>query len=938
MNPEDKDSADDSGEVSMLIRALRVTDQRLQELTDDEVDSVVDRDGHAFLLRRAQEKLRHSEAAKQAGILNALPANVALLDTRGAIVSVNRGWRKFADANGLVAVGHGVGCNYLDVCDSARGDRTAEARAVAAGIRSVLAARSSYFNLEYPCHSPETKRWYLVAVTPLVHDRLSGVVVMHIDVTERRRGLETIRRFASTMDTIEDGIHLIDRSSMSFIHINAAGCRMLGLTREEVLERSPMQILRSSRANLEQTYDTIIASAVAPPPIEWPVDNADGSRSWIEIRRHAQHSEYGWTIVTQIRDITARKAAEQRIKYLNRVYAMLSGINMLIVKVRERDELFTTACRIAVDEGGFRKAWVGMIDPDTGCVMPVASACMDEELLGSLRAQLSSSQGSLKGNTLTARAIRENMPQIYNETETDAGIAFARQWAEAGINSAIVLPLTVEGEAAGVLALYAPEKDFFHAEELALLKELAGDISFAITNIGTKERAEYLALYDELTGLANRTLFLDRLTQHIHGAVSDQRTMALLLIDLERFKDINDTLGWTAGDALLGQVAEWLTILTGDASLLARVGVNHFAVLLPDTKEGRAVSRIVERALESFSGHPFRLNEAPFRITGKAGIARFPADGRDAETLIRNAEAALKKAKAGGDPYLFYTRHMSAAVAGRLTLETQLRDAVDNDEFVLHYQPKVNLVSGMITGAEALIRWNNPLATVVMPGEFIPILEETGLIFSVGRWVLRQVIDDYRKWSGAGLSTVPVAVNVSALQLRNRNFLDMIREVVGDDERAAAALELEITESLIMENVRNSITKLKEIRALGIRVAIDDFGTGFSSLSYLSKLPVDTLKIDRSFVTDMTAGPDGLALVSTIITLAHSLSLTVVAEGVETEEQQRLLRLLNCDAAQGYLFCKPVPGEIFAAKYLPGPPAGWCAITKVPGRAGHDCP
>ena len=294
----------------------------------------------------------------------------------------------------------------------------------------------------------------------------------------------------------------------------------------------------------------------------------------------------------------------------------------------------------------------------------------------------------------------------------------------------------------------------------------------------------------------------------------------------------------------------------------------------------------------------------------------FPDDGADADTLFWRAEAALKKAKATGEPFLFYKREMTDAVSGKLTLENQLRNALDNGEFVLHYQPKVNLMTGKLTGAEALIRWNDPRTGIVAPARFIPMLEETGLIHEVGRWAMQAASKDYLRWHDAGLAAVRVAVNVSPLQLRQVGFVDEIRQALGDNAHAAAGLELEITESLIMENVNHSIATLKALRAMGVCIAIDDFGTGYSSLSYLSKLPVDTLKIDRSFVIDMNAGAEGIALVSTIVTLAHSLKLKVVAEGVDTEAQVRMLRLLGCDEMQGYLLSKPLPGDIFETRFL----------------------
>jgi EAL domain-containing protein (putative c-di-GMP-specific phosphodiesterase class I) len=326
--------------------------------------------------------------------------------------------------------------------------------------------------------------------------------------------------------------------------------------------------------------------------------------------------------------------------------------------------------------------------------------------------------------------------------------------------------------------------------------------------------------------------------------------------------------------------------------------------------------------MQAFLEHPFRLDDAVFRINAKVGIALFPDDGADADTLYRNAEAALKQAKARGERYLFYTQTMTEAVAGKLSLENQLRQALDNGEFVLHYQPKVNLVSAKITGAEALIRWNDPRTGLVPPGRFIPILEETGLIYEVGRWALRQALSDYLRWRAAGLPAVRIAVNVSPLQLRHRGFVDEIKQTIGIHAHAPAGLELEITESLIMEDVKHNIASLQAIREMGVSIAIDDFGTGFSSLSYLARLPVDTLKIDRSFVIEMTVAPEGLALVSTIINLAHSLKLKVVAEGVETEEQSRLLHLLACDEMQGYLLGRPVPAEMFESTFLAAPAVG----------------
>src|SRR5258706_8070252 len=480
----------------------------------------------------------------------------------------------------------------------------------------------------------------------------------------------------------------------------------------------------------------------------------------------------------------------------------------------------------------------------------------------------------------------------------------------------------------GVLALYAAEAGFFDDEEIKLLTELAGDISFAVDHIDKQERLDYVAYYDTLTGLANRALFHERLEQRVMNTSEPGGKLALVLLDIERFKTINDTLCRQAGDALLKDVAARMLAYAADVGRLARIDADHFAVMVPEVQSGEELARLIEQRVREVFGPPFRIAGAELRVSAKFGIAIFPSDGADADTLVRNAEAALKKAKASGERYLFYTQRMNERVAEKLSLENKLRQALDNEEFVLHYQPKVNLLTGKVSSDEALIRCNDPRTGLVPPGRFIPILEETGLIYEVGRWALRKAIEDYLRWRAEGLAAVRIAVNVSALQLRNRGFIGEVTRAIDIDAHAAAGLELEITESLIMEDVKRGIASLEAIRATGVSIAIDDFGTGFFSLSYLSKLPLDTLKIDRSFLMDMTSGPQGMALVSSIINLAHSLKLKVVAEGVETEEKSRLLRMLTLEESQGYLFSKPLPAEIFETRYLAPPRAAGRAIEE----------
>jgi len=738
------------------------------------------------------------------------------------------------------------------------------------------------------------------------------------DITERKRAEQELKeseaRFRGFVEQSPVGGYIIQDGKLTYV--NPSFADMFGYDSvDEIIGINPLAFVQENdRDRAEKELRLRFEGNVQEgESFEFTGLRKDGSTT--EVGLHGNLVTLGGqpASIGLLQDISLRKKSEASIKYLNRVLSMLSGINTLIVRVQERDELFKEACNIAVDSGGFRMALLVIVDPSTKLPVSITSAGKNEGLLAEIKNVLSSSEDMQK--TLIGRAIIDNKAVFSNDTQNDPGLLFGTQYTEAGVKSMTILPLIVSGEVLGALALYASEINFFQKDEMKLLNELAGDIAYAIDHINKQERLNYLAYYDALTGLANRTLFFERAAQYMRSADSGGHKLAIGLIDLERFKNINDSLGRQAGDSMLKQVAERLTQFARDANLLARIDADHFAFVVPEVKSDGNLAKLVENLMAAFLEHSFRLNDSMFRIGIKVGIVLFPDDGDDAESLFRNAEAALNKAKAIGDRFLFYKHEMNEAVAGKLAMENQLRLAIDNEEFVLHYQPKVNLVSGKVTSAEALIRWNDPRTGLVPPGMFIPILEETGLIYEVGRWALHKAMADYLRWRVAGLPAVRIAVNVSPLQLRNYNFIDEIRQVAALDAYATAGLELEITESLIMENVKHSTTSLQAIRAMGVTIAIDDFGTGFSSLSYLAKLPIDTLKIDRAFVIEMDK-PEGIALVSTIIVLAHALKLKVVAEGVETEKQSRQLLSLNCDEMQGFLFSKPVPADIFEAKFL----------------------
>ncbi len=611
-------------------------------------------------------------------------------------------------------------------------------------------------------------------------------------------------------------------------------------------------------------------------------------------------------------EVEERTRAEARVMRLNRVYAVLSGINTTIVRIRDRQQLFEDACRIAVEHGGFQLAWIGLLDPNGLDVTPAARAGADEGYLDKI--QLTARDDAPDSCLLVAEALRKSAPVVCNDIGTDARMARWREAAlQCGFRSLVAFPLHVGDKMVALLLLYAPETGFFDTEEMKLLAEIAGDISFALDHIEKAERLDYLAYYDAITGLANRALFQERLAEHLRAADRERDDrFAVCIFGVERFKTINDTLGRQAGDALLNQIAARMTRAIADPGRLARVSADGFALVLPDLHTEDDAARRLEPKLRACFEAPFAVGGRELRVSAKAGLALFPNDATDGETLFVNAEAAWKKAKQTGDRYVFYTQRMTEAVAQNFSLENKLRQALEREEFVLHYQPKVDLETRRIVGVEALIRWQSPGQGLVPPMQFIPLMEQTGLILEVGAWALKQAVNDHRKWVDQGLPAPRIAVNVSAIQLRQRDFVDVVTSAIGR-EAMPAAIDLELTESLLMTDVQGNIEKLNAFRMLGVKIAIDDFGTGHSSLGYLAKLPVDTLKIDRSFVITMLDDPGSMTLVQTIISLAHSLKLAAVAEGVDSEEQAKMLRLLRCDQMQGYLISKPLPMDEMAA-------------------------
>lgn len=657
------------------------------------------------------------------------------------------------------------------------------------------------------------------------------------------------------------------------------------------------------------------------------------ARSWDEERREAAdslrraHDELEVRVVQRTqelssnneslqREIAVRTAADEKILRLNQLYAALSQCNRAIVHCTSDDELFAKICEVAVQSGGFKMAWIGIVDEFQ--VVPVASYGDGVEYLDGI--QISTSADVSSGSGPTGTSIRENQPFWCQDFLNDLA---TEPWHERAIRfgwgASASLPLHRNGQVAGAFTVYAAMANAFDEAARSLLLEMSVDIDFALDNYAREvarqkagKEIDRLAHFDQLTGLRNRTSFAELSQQALRIAQRNRSQLAILFLDLDHFKDINDTLGHSIGDALLIELSKRLRRVLRDVDTLSRWGGDEFILLLPGT-DARGAAQVAQKLLEVTS-RPYQIEQYDLNATASIGISLYPEDGTTLETLSSSADTAMYRVKQEGrHGFQFFTQEMQDKATRNLQLVNALRHALELNQFQLHYQPQVAMQSGRIIGAEALLRWQHPELGAVSPAEFIPVAEDNGLILPIGEWVMRTAVQQAKIWLARGLEPMIVAVNLSAVQFRHPDLPELVTRILDEAGLPAANLELELTEGVAMHDPLGAIAVMNDLYERGIRTSINDFGTGYSSLSYLKKFKVYKLKIDQSFLRDISDDPEDQAIVGAIISLADSLGMQTIAEGVETLNQLALLRAQGCDEVQGYYYSKPLPAELFEA-------------------------
>jgi diguanylate cyclase (GGDEF)-like protein/PAS domain S-box-containing protein len=736
---------------------------------------------------------------------------------------------------------------------------------------------------------------------------------------------EELAQLRAAMDASPDLFYLVDIEKMRFLYVNQTACRFEKLTLQEHLALAPWDAERITRQQLEAIYAQAMAKPGEAVSNEMLVTQ-HGERGWFETQRRALKVAGRWLLVASAREITPRKLAEQTAVRQGRMYAALGATNEAIMRATSPEELYQRVCDGAVHGGKFVSTAI-LLPAEGGAVRIAAVTGAGEAQLRGAR--ISTDESTAEGRGLAGAAFRNGTPSISNDFLADER---TRPWhaasREIGIKAAAAVPLMRAGRVMGVLLFCSGERRAFDDEIVALLARMADNIAFALDNFDhdqerkqAEARVQYLATHDALTGLPNRVMFRELLALEIEQARRYERRFSVLFVDLDRFKFVNDTLGHQAGDALLKEMAARFKDAVRASDVVARLGGDEFVVLARETNEPGQASSAARKIL-SAAMKPVEIAGQECRVTASIGICQYSNDAQDEAALMKHADMAMYLAKQEGkNNFQVYSNEMNVPSVEKMALETNLRRALEREELSLHYQPKQDLQSGAITGVEALLRWTNAQLGEVMPAQFIPIAEETGLIVPIGKWVLRTACAQHVAWIREGLPAVPMAVNLSPRQFADPELTGEIAAALSEAGMAAGMLELEITESMVMHHPERAVHLLRAIKDLGVRLAIDDFGTGYSSLAQLKRFPIDTLKVDRSFIRDIPKDVEDMAITQAIIAMGKTLGLTVVAEGVETAEQRAFLHSHGCDQMQGHHFSKALEAGQFAALLRPHGPA-----------------
>jgi diguanylate cyclase (GGDEF)-like protein/PAS domain S-box-containing protein len=718
------------------------------------------------------------------------------------------------------------------------------------------------------------------------------------DVTERKRADQALReseeRYRRLVELSPDAIAIHSQGRVVFC--SQAGARLLGYERpEEVLGRPTLDFVHPSSVPLvAERIQGILASGQGLPFAEEKFLRKDGTPLEVEVGAMPFTYRDKPAIQVIVRDIGERKRAEKLRSALYRIAETTGSV--------EDMDAFYAAMHATVGELMYAKNFYIALQDEPAQALSFPYF-VDE--IDPVPPQVK------PGKTLTEYVLRTGRPllaspavfaQLVESGEVESVGAPSVDW--------LGVPLKRGEMCFGVLVVqsYSESLRFTEADR-DLLTFVSQHVATAIDRKKAKERIRSLAYHDALTGLPNRLLFQDRLSMAVANAHRRQHKLAVLFFDLDRFKLINDSLGHSLGDRLLQAVAQRLGGSVREGDTVARLGGDEFIVLLPELGRSSDAAKVAGKMLEALK-LPFPFEGRELYITASVGVAIYPHDGKDAETLAKNADAAMYRAKEQGrDNYQLYTAAMNASAVERLALESALRKAVAGCRFEVHYQPQLDFRADRIYGVEALVRWRHPERGLLAPSEFIGVAEVTGLIVPLGLWVLEAACAQVKEWQQQGQPELKVGVNLSARQLQAADVAEQVQKVLRETGLAAQYLDLEITETSAMQNPEATIATLRELKALGVSISIDDFGIGYSSLNYLKRLPVDTLKIDQSFVRDVTTDADDAAIATAIIALAHTLKLTVVAEGVETREQLAFLASRGCQRMQGYLFSGSLPAE-----------------------------